>query len=84
MGLPTEPVTLTAEQLADLNRKLAGMCHDIRNSLSMIVAATELIRQNPALADRMMARLAEQPNRIAQSMDGFRAQFEEALGITRS
>jgi len=83
MALPAQPVTLTAEQLADLNRKLSTMCHDIRNNLSMIVAATELIRQNPALTDRMMGRLAEQPGKISNSMDAFRAAFEQAFGITR-
>ena len=83
MALPTEPVTLSAEQLAELNGKLSTMCHDIRNNLSMIVAATELIRQNPALAEKLMGRLAEQPGRIAQSMDAFRVDFEQALGITK-
>jgi len=39
MGLPTEPVTLNAEQLSELNRKLSNMSHDVRNSLSLIVAS---------------------------------------------
>jgi hypothetical protein len=83
MGLPTEPVTLSIEQLDDLNRKLSNMCHDIRNSLSLVAAASELIRQKPELTERMMSRVVDQPAKISGVMDHFRAEFEKALGITR-
>lgn len=83
MGLPSEPVTLNVEQLGELNRKLSNMNHDIRNSLSLIVAATELIRQKPDLAGKMLSRVAEQPNKISENIEKFRAEFERAFGITR-
>ncbi|HSU54072.1 MAG TPA: hypothetical protein VLT36_08455 [Candidatus Dormibacteraeota bacterium] len=83
MALPNEPVTLTVEQLAQLNQKLSDMRHDINNNLSLIVAASELIRHKPAVADRMMATLAEQPAKISSSMNKFSAEFEKVLGITR-
>ena len=51
MGLPSEPVTLSIEQLDELNRKLSNLRHDINNHLSLIVAATELIRHKPQIAD---------------------------------
>jgi len=41
MGLPIQPVTLTVEQLGELNRQLGNMRHDINNNLSLIVAAAE-------------------------------------------
>src|SRR5512144_382978 len=47
MGLPSQPVTLTVEQLDQLNRKLANMRHDINNTLSLIMAAVELIKCKP-------------------------------------
>lgn len=83
MGLPTEPVTLNAEQLSELNRKLSNMSHDVRNSLSLIVASAELLRQKPQLIDKMMPRISEQPARISDTIDKFRAEFEQAFGITR-
>ena len=83
MGLPTEPVTLNVEQLGELNRKLSSMSHDIRNSLSLIVASAELMRQKPDLVAKMMPRIAEQPARISECIDKFRADFERAFGITR-
>ena len=55
MGLPTEPVILTAGQIEEMNRKLSTMRHDINNHLSLIVAAVELIHHKPQLAERMMA-----------------------------
>ena len=84
MALPTEPVTLTVEQLAELNRKLSNMRHDINNHLSLMVAAVELIRHKPQMADRMLTTVSEQPAKITDSIGKFSAEFEKALGITRS
>ena len=83
MALPTQPVTLSVEQLADLNRKLSAMRHDINNHLSLIVAAVELIRHKPQMVERMTTTLSEQPPRITDSMAKFSKEFEEALGIKR-
>ena len=83
MPLPSLPVTLTVEQIAELNRKLSSMRHDINNHLSLIIAAVELIRHKPATADRMLTTLAEQPPRIADALKMFSADFEGVLGITR-
>jgi len=83
MGLPIEPVTLTVEQLGELNRQLGNMRHDINNNLSLIVAAAELMRHKPAVAERMMTTLAEQPGKITAAINKFSTTFEQALGITR-
>ena len=83
MGLPSQPVTLTVEQLGELNRQLGNMRHDINNNLSLIVAAAELMRHKPAVAERMMNTLAEQPGKITVAINKFSATFEQALGITR-
>ncbi len=81
--MPTEPVTLTIEQLGELNRKLSNMRHDINNNLSLMVAAVELIRHKPQMAERMLATISEQPAKITDSIAKFSAEFEKALGITR-
>ena len=83
MPLPSQPVTLTVEQLADLNGKLSTMRHDINNQLSLIVAAVELIRHKPQMAERMMATLIEQPPRISNTLLKFTVEFDRTLGITR-
>jgi len=54
MGLPSQPITLSVEELAALNSKLSHFRHDINNNLSLIVAALELIRHRPNMADRML------------------------------
>ena len=82
MPLPDQPVTLTAERIAELDRKLADMRHDINNQLSLIMAAVELMHYKPEVRERMMATLAEQPPRIAASLTKFSAEFEQILGIT--
>jgi aspartokinase len=83
MGLPSQPVTLTVEQLGELNRQLGNMRHDINNNLSLIVAAAELMRHKPAVAERMMTTLAEQPGKITAAINKFSTTFEQALGISR-
>jgi hypothetical protein len=84
MALPKQPVTLSVEQLDELNRGLSNMRHDINNNLSLIMAAVELIRHKPQMADRMMATLAEQPSKITDSLTKFSSHFERMLGITRT
>lgn len=83
MAMPQAPVTLTPEQLAELNEKLATTRHDINNHLSLIVAAIELMRRKPELAPRMVDRIAEQPDKIIAQMRGFSAEFEKTFGITK-
>ncbi len=82
MPLPSQPVTLSAEELSELNRKLSTMRHDINNNLSLIMAAVELIRHKPQLTERMMTTLLEQPPRITQAIAKFSAEFDRVFGIT--
>jgi len=83
MATPAGPVTLTPEQVEELNRRLGVMRHDINNNLSLIVAAAELIKFNPASAQRMANSLAEQPPKISDHLQKFSVEFEKALGIIR-
>jgi len=83
MGLPPKPVTLTAEQVAELNTRLADMRHNINNNLSLIVASAEMIRRRPETAPRMIETLAQQPERITVELKKYTAAFEQALGINR-
>jgi hypothetical protein len=83
VSLPDQPVTLSREQLDELNRQLAAMRHDINNHLSLIVASLELIRYKPQVAERMVATLGEQPAKITESIKKFTAEFEKAMGIKR-
>ncbi len=83
MGLPTEPVTLSLEQLAELSHKISELRHDINGHLSLIAAAVELMRCKPETAENMRAKLVEQPPRIAETLRKFTHELEQELGITR-
>jgi len=83
MVLPDKPVTLTPEQIADLNKQLSTMRHDINNNLSLIMAAIELAKLKPDAVTRMIATLSEQPGKVTASMTKFSNEFEKAFGITR-
>jgi hypothetical protein len=83
MALPTEPVTLSVEQINELNQKLTALRHDVNNQLSLIMAAVELIRRRPEGSERMLAMLVEQPQKISGSLTQFSGNVEAALGITK-
>ena len=42
MESPGQAVTLSAEQIAELNKHLANFRHDVNNNLSLIIAAIAL------------------------------------------
>jgi hypothetical protein len=81
MDLPTEPVTLSVEQIAELNRKLAMLRHDTNNHLSLIMAASELIRRRPESSSQMWNAMSEQPQKISEAVARFSSEIEAALRI---
>lgn len=83
MELPETPVMLTPAEIEELNRKLSTMRHNINNCLSLVVAATELIRYKPEMLEKMTVTLGDQPNRIIEEVRRFSKEFETTLGITR-
>lgn len=83
MSLSNEPVTLSAEQVDELRKKLSLMRHDVNNHLSLIVAAAELIKLNPDALTRMATTLTEQPPKISEEISRFSAELEKALRIQR-
>ena len=83
MGLPSQPVTLTVQQIDDLNKKLAKLRHDINNNLSLMMAAAELVQFKPEMAAQMANTLTEQPQKIGAAMGKFSEEFEALLGITK-
>ena len=84
MPLPIEPVTLSPEQITELNRRLSGLRHDVNNKLSLIAASVELVRRRPENTERLLNSLGEQPQMIAEMIARFSADLETALHITRS
>jgi hypothetical protein len=80
--MPSKPVALSVEQIQDLNQKLSVLRHDINNQLSLILAATELIRHKPQMTARMIDTLAEQPPKITAAMTKFSKEFDDIFGIT--
>jgi hypothetical protein len=83
MGVPDVPPTLTHEQLADLQRKLSHMRHEVNNQLSLVVAALELARFRPEMREKMLTTLGEQPPKIMAEIARFSTEFEQTFGITR-
>ncbi|HEX3890060.1 MAG TPA: hypothetical protein VHX90_04335 [Verrucomicrobiae bacterium] len=83
MALPTKPIALSVEQINDLNKKLATLRHDVNNNLSLIMAASEILRRRPETAERMLDTLSEQPQKIAASIAHFSRELETTLGIKR-
>ena len=74
-------IALSAEQIADLNKRLSVMRHNVNNHLSLVVAACELIRRKPELANRMIENIGQQPEKINDEVRQFSEAVETLLGI---
>jgi hypothetical protein len=83
MVVPQEPLTLTPEQIQEVERRLSELRHNINNNLSLIVAATELIRRKPEMASRMAESIAEQPPKVLNELRSFSDDLESLLRIVR-
>jgi hypothetical protein len=83
MAVPNVPATLTPEEVADLNKKLSHMRHEINNQLALSVAALELIRFRPEMSEKMLETVAQQPPKITAEVAKFSAEFEKMFGITK-
>ena len=83
MELPGHAVTLSVEQVAELNKQLSNFRHDINNNLALIMAGLEVLQQKPHLAERMMATVREQPPKIVEALTKFASEFDKTLGIKR-
>jgi len=83
MAVPSTPITITPEQLKELNERLSHMRHEINNQLSLVVAALELVRFKPDLRDRMLETAGQQPPRITAEVAKFSAEFERVFGLKR-
>lgn len=79
MSTSNDAVTLTREQVEELNRSLSHLRHNVNNHLSLIVAAAELVRRKPDMAARMMANLVEQPQKIVEEIRRFSDDFNRVL-----
>ena len=84
MDSPTEPVTLSRDDIRVLDEKLSTMRHNVNNYLSLIIAAAEVMRRRPEMAARLSDSLTEQPGRITQEVQRFSDEFERALRISRN
>lgn len=81
MELPTEPVTLSVQQIEELSQHFSFFRHDVNNSVGLIGAATELMRYSPDAAKRWSTTLIEQPPRIAGKTREFIGETERLLTI---
>ena len=75
------PVTLTQQQITELNQQLSALRHDVNNHLSLMMAAAELIRRKPEAVERMLPTLTAQPAAITEVIKSFSTSFEAALGV---
>ena len=83
MALPDKPIALEPDQIAELNKKLSTMRHNVNNYLALVVAASELLKRKPDLAPRMLENIMQQPERVIAEIKAFSNDFEAALGIKR-
>jgi uncharacterized protein YoxC len=83
MPLPSEPVTLSVEQIAELKQKLSDLRHDVNNKVALMLSAVEMIRRRPESTANMMDSFSRQPQKLIEAVTEFSTALEAALKITR-
>ena len=83
MALPSEPVTLSIEEIAELKQKLVDLRHDINNNVALILSAVEMMRRRPEIVGNMLDSMARQPKKINETVVQFSKDLEKALRITK-
>ncbi len=83
MSLPSEPVTLSVEQIGELKQKLSDLRHDVNNHVALMLSAVEMIRRRPETAQNMLEAVARQPQKINEAIAQFSKAIESALHIKR-
>ena len=83
MTLPSEPVTLSVEQIRELNQKLSDLRHDVNNNIALMLSALEMIRRRPETVEKMLDSLSRQPQKVIDAVAQFSKNLETSLHITR-
>lgn len=83
MSLPSEPVTLSVEQIGELKQKLSDLRHDVNNNISLMLSAVEMIRRRPETLESMLDSFARQPKKLNDTVTQFSRDLETALKIKR-
>jgi hypothetical protein len=83
MSLPSEPVTLSVEEIRELKQKLTDLRHDVNNSIALMLSAVEMIRRKPESRDTMLDSFARQPQKITNAVAQFSKDLEAALHISK-
>jgi trans-aconitate methyltransferase len=81
MGVGDQPVTLSPEQVAELNGKLSELRHNLNNHLTLILSAGDLIQRRPAAAVSMADTILGPAHQIMEEVQRFSREFERALRI---
>lgn len=84
MSLPSEPVTLSVEQIAELRQKLADLRHDVNNKVALMLSAVEMIRRRPESTGEMLDSFARQPQKLLDAVAEFSTALEATLKIPSS
>jgi hypothetical protein len=83
MKLPSEPVTLTPEQIDALNHLLSEVRHNVNNHLSLMTAVAEIVSRKPEMGPRMLPNLVAQPQKVTDEIRRFSTEFERLLRLEK-
>lgn len=76
-----QPISLTPEDLLAIKQKLSTARHNINNHLALIVAAAELVKRKPEMAERLATTFLDQPKKIMTEISDFTHELEKKLGV---
>lgn len=81
MALPNQPVTLTVQQIEELNSKLSHLRHQVNNYISIMTMAADVAQFKPEMVRKMPSIIVEQSGNIKDQVKSFSETLERMLGI---
>jgi len=83
-GMPTKPVTLTADQVALFQRRLLNFERDMQEHLAPLLELIRIARQDPQQLQTRSAEFSQAPPKISAEITNFATEFDKTFGIVRT
>ena len=73
--------SITAEELAQLQRKFSEIKHSINNALAVMMALSEMSQRRPDYAEKLASTVLSKAPQIVSSLQEFTQALNEKAGV---
>lgn len=79
----SEEITLSREEMAQLQKKFSEIKHSINNALAVMMALSEMSQRRPDYAEKLASTVLTKAPQIVSSLQEFTQALNEKAGTAR-